>query len=706
MNKFELNFAPKTIPVPPKSSFMKHLLFQTENFLRRLRWKAFFFDNPDGRLGKKETFGFITSASAPPMKDLQNFESDLYDVLANIKFRKITNTTLLNINKEAHRIRSSKNAIVPADKTSNFYEMDVEKYSELIHRQITSEYSKSNTTSRRKIDETSAKICQKLGIDDRVETFQSNPAYILLKDHKSNFHAKSSCRLINPAKSQIGRISKTILDRIIADLRKNLAVNQWKNTNEVLSWFEDKRTPKSVFLQFDVVGFYPNIREELYQNALDFAGGITKITEEELEILHHARQSLLFSPNGEEWRKKNGLFDVTMGSNDGAEVCELVGTYLLEQLAEAFPDESVRLYRDDGLFLIKHPNGPQLERIRKRLHEIFKGHGLEITTEQPSQVANFLDVTLNCRDGSFRPFRKENSITEYVHRHSNHPPHITRKIPEIVGKRLNSISSSRDIFNQAKTFYESSLRASGYKNCSLEYQDESNSKKRKRTRKRNIIWYNPPWNASVETDIGKKFFELLERHFPERHRYRKIINRNSVKLSYACTENLKAIILKKNRNLIQDEHSTNERKGMCNCRGGTESCPLGGECQKSDVIYEATIKTNAENFTYVGLTSETFKRRYNNHLCSFRNERYRSSTTLSQKVWDLKDTGQEFKITWRIIKSTTSYRGGGSGKCDLCLSEKEEILKRIKKRGCLNTRNELMGKCRHLKRTRLKTVLL
>ena len=124
------------------------------------------------------------------------------------------------------------------------------------------------------------------------------------------------------------------------------------------------------------------------------------------------------------------------------------------------------------------------------------------------------------------------------------------------------------------------------------------------------------------------------------------------------------------------------------------------------MIYEATVKTNAENFTYVGLTSETFKRRYNNHLCSFRNDRYRSSTTLSQKVWDLKDTGQEFKITWRIIKSTTSYQGGGSGKCDLCLSEKEEILKRIKKRGCLNTRNELMGKCRHLKRTRLKSVLL
>eukprot|EP00116_Pleurobrachia_bachei_P009925 sb/3470187/ len=50
-----------------------------------------------------------------------------------------------------------------------------------------------------------------------------------------------------------------------------------------------------------------------------------------------------------------------------------------------------------------------------------------------------------------------------------------------------------------------------------------------------------------------------------------------------------------------------------------------------DVIYEATVKTNVESFTYVGLTSETFKSRYNKHLCSFRNDRYRSSMTLSQK---------------------------------------------------------------------------
>ena len=44
------------------------------------------------------------------------------------------------------------------------------------------------------------------------------------------------------------------------------------------------------------------------------------------KIIYHARKSLLFNEEGT-WVKKDGLFDVTMGAYDGAEVCELVGTF-------------------------------------------------------------------------------------------------------------------------------------------------------------------------------------------------------------------------------------------------------------------------------------------------------------------------------------------------------------------------------------------
>jgi hypothetical protein len=53
--------------------------------------------------------------------------------------------------------------------------------------------------------------------------------------------------------------------------------------------------------------------EELFAKALDFAQNLTIIKEEERNILQHARNSLLFSHDGETWQKKNGLFDVTMG---------------------------------------------------------------------------------------------------------------------------------------------------------------------------------------------------------------------------------------------------------------------------------------------------------------------------------------------------------------------------------------------------------
>ena len=53
------------------------------------------------------------------------------------------------------------------------------------------------------------------------------------------------------------------------------------------------------------------------------------------------------------WFKRNGnaMFDVTMGSYDGAEVCELVGIFILNILAKLFGKSNVGLYRDDGLVL-------------------------------------------------------------------------------------------------------------------------------------------------------------------------------------------------------------------------------------------------------------------------------------------------------------------------------------------------------------------
>ena len=64
-----------------------------------------------------------------------------------------------------------------------------------------------------------------------------------------------------------------------------------------------------------------------------------------------------------------------MGCYDGAEICELVGCYILNQLSTAMRKELVGLYRNDGLGIIKIMSEPEIERKRKQIIKIFKDCG-------------------------------------------------------------------------------------------------------------------------------------------------------------------------------------------------------------------------------------------------------------------------------------------------------------------------------------------
>ena len=111
-------------------------------------------------------------------------------------------------------------------------------------------------------------------------------------------------------------------------------------------------------MQVDIKEYYPSISEKLLESAISFSNANEiEITPTEIDTIKNARKAFLFSEsNGEKitWRKKvedeNGTnFDVTMGAPDGAEVCELVGLFLLSEIKEAFPSLDFGLYRDDGL---------------------------------------------------------------------------------------------------------------------------------------------------------------------------------------------------------------------------------------------------------------------------------------------------------------------------------------------------------------------
>ena len=96
-------------------------------------------------------------------------------------------------------------------------------------------------------------------------------------------------------------------------------------------------------------------------------GNTYRIKREDFSIIQHARKSLLYN-NEIPWQKKNTkLFDVAMGAYDGAEVCEIVGLFLLNNLANKYDKNSVGLYRDDGLALFKNINGHRADKITQRI---------------------------------------------------------------------------------------------------------------------------------------------------------------------------------------------------------------------------------------------------------------------------------------------------------------------------------------------------
>ena len=111
------------------------------------------------------------------------------------------------------------------------------------------------------------------------------------------------------------------------------------------------------------------------RNSLDYAKTHANIDDQEVDMIMACRKSVLFN-DGKTWTKKNKNFDVTMGAQDGAEVAELTGIYLLKQVEDflsSLGDKAhAGLYRDDGLMYIENANGPLIIKIENALHRCHK----------------------------------------------------------------------------------------------------------------------------------------------------------------------------------------------------------------------------------------------------------------------------------------------------------------------------------------------
>ena len=346
-------------------------------------------------------------------------------------------------------------------------------------------------------------------------------AYVTIKDHKESFPNKTPCRLINPAKSNLGIVSKQILERINNQVRVATKLNQWRNTHAVIDWFTELKDKQSItFLIFDIVDFYPSITESLLVNALDFASEHIAITDQDRETIMHVRKSLLFDENSP-WIKRDNssLFDVTMGSYDGAEVCELVGLYILNNLCKRYNRKaSIGLYRDDGLAALKRIGSRSADKIRKEFYAIFENFGLRITAQANLKIVNYLDITLDLANDKFFPYRKPDNPPLYIHVQSNHPPAIIKQLPKSINSRISTLACDSGEFNKAAPIYNKALQESGFSER-LCYEPSEREKERRKNRPRKILWFNPPFSRNVKTNIGKHFLYLLRKHFHKGHIY-------------------------------------------------------------------------------------------------------------------------------------------------------------------------------------------
>ena len=81
-----------------------------------------------------------------------------------------------------------------------------------------------------------------------------------------------------------------------------------------------------------------------------------------------------------------------------------------------------------------------------------------------------------------------------------------------------------------------------------------------------------------------------------------------------------------------------------------DECLLNGVCLERNWVYEASVSTEQEIKTYIGITESEFKFRFNNQKTSFKHKKHATNTALSKYIWDLKEKHCAYSINWSILK--------------------------------------------------------
>ena len=138
--------------------------------------------------------------------------------------------------------------------------------------------------------------------------------------------------------------------------------------------------------------------------------------------------------------------------------------------------------------LSKHKNYIGLyrdEKSRRKSFKIYLKKNIQ-TFQRNAKIINYLDITLKLNDALYRPYRKPNEETNYIHVNSDHLLSIIKEIPRSIEKRLSILSSSKNIFQESAIYYEKYLKAVDIKPS---YNTNNQKKTIKTKRKENVTLF-------------------------------------------------------------------------------------------------------------------------------------------------------------------------------------------------------------------------
>ena len=178
------------------------------------------------------------------------------------------------------------------------YTLEPTQYEVLLNNSITKEYKKAPPEAMDAINMETKENASRLELDDRIQIHSTPNCFITAKDCKDNFINTKECRVINPAKNQLGRISKAITENINKKVRSQTGMNQWTSTSQVINWFESlNNKSRTKFILFDIEAFYPSITEDLLKKSIAFAKQYSDIPEEHVYIIMKSKKTKLINNN-------------------------------------------------------------------------------------------------------------------------------------------------------------------------------------------------------------------------------------------------------------------------------------------------------------------------------------------------------------------------------------------------------------------------